>query len=227
MVIIFFRTLIVYSLLIITMRIMGKRQIGQLDVTDLVTTLLLSELAALPIENPDMPIINALIPIIILLTFEVSSSVILSKTPRLKNLFSSRPGFLIRNGEIDQKELIKNRISPDELISEIRQNGICDISEVDYAIIEPDGKITVIPKSDNRPLTAADLNVKVKSDRLSYVLISGGIINEHGLTIVGKSREWIINELKKQNRSPKDVFLMTLSSDGKTNIIMKEKRCLG
>ena len=227
LVIIFFRTLIVYSLLIITMRIMGKRQIGQLDVTDLVTTLLLSELAALPIENPDMPIINALIPIIILLTFEVSSSVILSKTPRLKNLFSSRPGFLIRNGEIDQKELIKNRISPDELISEIRQNGICDISEVDYAIIEPDGKITVIPKSDNRPLTAADLNVKVKSDRLSYVLISGGIINEHGLTIVGKSREWIINELKKQNRSPKDVFLMTLSSDGKTNIIMKEKRCLG
>ena len=224
LVIIFFRTLIVYSLLIITMRIMGKRQIGQLDVTDLVTTLLLSELAALPIENPDMPIINALIPIIILLTFEVSSSVILSKTPRLKNLFSSRPGFLIRNGEIDQKELIKNRISPDELISEIRQNGICDISEVDYAIIEPDGKITVIPKSDNRPLTAADLNVKIKNDSLSYVLISGGIINEHGLAIVGKSREWLVKELKKQNRLPKDVFLMTLSSDGKTNIIMKEKR---
>ena len=224
LVIIFLRTLIVYTLLIITMRIMGKRQIGQLDVTDLVTTLLLSELASLPIENPDMPIINALIPIIILLTFEVSSSVILSKTPRLKNLFSSRPGFLIRCGEIDQKELIKNRISPDELISEIRQNGICDISEVAYAIIEPDGKITVIPKADSRPLTAADINIKVKSERLSYVLISGGIINEHGLKMLGKSREWIIKELKKQKCSPEDVFLMTVSSDGKTNIIMKAKR---
>ncbi len=224
MVIIFIRTLIVYTLLILSMRIMGKRQIGQLDVTDLVTTLLLSELATLPIENPDMPIINVLIPIIILLTFEVTSSTILSKTPRLKNLFSARPGFLIQNGKLDQKELTKNRISPDELISELRQSGICDLSEVAYAIIEPDGKMTVIPKSENRPLTASDLNIKIKSDKLSHVLISGGIINEHGLEITKKSREWVIKELSKKKCSPKDVFLMTLNSDGKANIIMKEKR---
>lgn len=222
MVIIFIRTLIVYTLLIVSMRIMGKRQIGQLDVTDLVTTLLLSEIAALPIENPDMPILNALIPIIILLTFEVTSSVILSKTPRLKNIFSSRPGLLIQNGKIDQKEIIKNRISPDELISELRQNGICDISEVSYAIIEPDGKMTIIPKSENRPLTASDLNIKIKSDKLSHVLISGGIINEHGLHITGKNRDWILRELKRRKCSPKDIFLMTINEDGKTNIIMKE-----
>lgn len=222
MVVIFIRTLIVYTLLIISMRIMGKRQIGQLDVTDLVTTLILSEIASLPIENPDMPIINALIPIITLLTFEVTSSILLSKTPRLKNLFSSRPGFLIQNGRINQKELIKNRISPDELISELRKNGICDLSEVSFTIIEPDGKMTVIPKSQNRPLTASDLNIQIKKDTLSHVLISGGIINEHGLTITGKSREWITRELKKKKCSPREVFLMTVSTDGKVNIIMKE-----
>ena len=224
MVIIFIRTLIVYTLLILSMRIMGKRQIGQLEVTDFVTTLLLSEIATLPIENPDLPIINALIPIIILLTFEVTSSAILSKTPRLKNLFSSRPGFLIQNGRIDQQELMKNRISPDELISELRQNGISDLSEVAYAIIEPDGKISVMPKAENRPATAKDLNIKVTNDELSHILISGGIVNEHGLAITGKSREWLSGKLQKKKCSTKDVFLMTLNDSGKINIIMKEKR---
>ena len=224
MVIIFIRTLIVYTILILSMRIMGKRQIGQLDVTDLITTLILSEIASLPIENPDMPIINALIPIITLLTFEVTSSTILSKTPRLKNLFSSRPGFLIQGGKINQKELIKNRISPDELLSELRKNGICDLSEVAYAIIEPDGKITVLPKSENRPITASDLNIKTGNDELSYVLISRGVINEHGLSTTGKSREWLSEELKDKKCTPRDVFLMTTTPSGKINIIMKEKR---
>ena len=221
LVVILIRTLIVYTLLILAVRLMGKRQIGQLDVTDLVTTLILSEIASLPIENPDMPIINALIPIVTLLTFEVTSSTILSKTPRLKNLFSSRPGFLIQNGKIDQKELVKNRISPDELMSELRQNGIGDLSEVAYTIIEPDGKISVIPKSPNRPATPQDLNINVKNDELSHILISGGIINEHGLKITKKSREWLLSKLEC---SPKDVFLMTLNDAGSINIIMKEKK---
>ena len=221
MVVVLIRTLIVYTVLILSMRLMGKRQIGQLDVTDLVTTLLLSEIATLPIEDPDIPIINAIIPIIILLTFEVTSSTILSKTPRLKNLFSSRPGFLIQNGKIDQKELSKNRISPDELMSELRQNGIGDLSEVAYTIIEPDGKISVIPKSNHRPATPQDLNINVENDELSHILISGGIINEHGLKITQKNRDWL---LKKLNCSPKEVFLMTLNDAGNINIIMKEKK---
>jgi len=224
LVIIFIRTIIVYTVLICAMRLMGKRQIGQLEVTDFVTTLILSEIATLPIENPDMPMLNALIPIITLLTFEVVSSAILSKTPRLKNLFSSRPGFLVRNGKIDQKELIKNRISSDELISELRQRGICDISEVAYAIIEPDGKMTILPKADNRPLSASDINIKIKEDSLSHIIISSGVINSYGLKITGKSREWLQRELGKKKCQAEDVFLMTVNDTGKTNIIMKEKR---
>ena len=226
LVVILIRTLIVYTILIVSMRLMGKRQIGQLDVTDLVTTLLLSEIATLPIENPDMPIVNALIPTITLLTFEITSSTILSKTPRLKNLFSSRPGFLIQSGRIDQKELLKNRISPDELMSELRQNGIGDLSEVAYTIIEPDGKISVIPKSQNRPATPEDMSLNVKSNELSHILISGGIINEHGLKISGKSAAWLNNQLKKKNCRAKDVFLMTINDGGNVNIIMKEKRTM-
>ena len=112
------------------MRLMGKRQIGQLDLTDLITTFLISQIASLPIENPDIPIMYALIPMITLLSFEIVSSMILSKSQTLKNLFSSRPGFLIKDGEMDQKEIRKNRISLDELMCELRKQGAGDISGV-------------------------------------------------------------------------------------------------
>ena len=204
------------------MRLMGKRQIGQLEVTDLVTTFILSEIATLPIENPDMPIINAMIPIIVLLTFEVVSSTILSKNPKMKNIFSSRPGYLIYKGKIDQSELTKNRISLDELISELRQNNVTDISEVNYAILEQDGKITVIPKSDHRPLTPKDMNLKVKDDGLSHIIISNGVINDHGLKVVQKDRNWLFKELQKRQKTAKDIYLMTITDASKINIIPKE-----
>lgn len=223
MTVIFIRTLIVYALLIIIMRLMGKRQIGQLEVTDFVTTLLLSEIATLPIEDPDIPLINALIPMITLLTFEVVSSTILSRTPRLKNLFSVRPGFLIRRGKLDQKEMLKNRISPDELMSELRQNGYADLSEVAYAIIEQDGRLTVIPRAENRALSPKDININVENDELSHIIIAGGVINEHGLRVTGKSRAWLDGELQKKECRARDVFLMTLGDSGHINIIMKEK----
>ena len=224
MTIIFIRTVIIYTLLIIIMRLMGKRQIGQLEVTDFVTTLLLSEIATLPIENPDAPIINALIPMITLLTFEVVSSTILSRTPKLKNLFSSRPGYLIRSGRLDQKEMMRNRISPDELMSELRQNGFTELSEVAYAIIEQDGKLTVLPRSEDRPPTAKEMGIKATDSGLSHIIIAGGVVNEHGLSVTGKDRSWLDKRLRRENCRPKDVFLMTLADSGHVNIIMKEKR---
>ena len=224
MVIIFIRTLIVYALLIVTMRLMGKRQIGQLEVTDFVTTLLLSEIATLPIEDPDVPLVNAIIPMITLLTFEVVSSTILSRTPKLKNLFSSRPGFLIRRGRLDQKEMLKNRISPDELLSELRQSGYADLSEVAYAIIEQDGRLTVIPRAENRALSPKDININVENDELSHIIIAGGVVNKHGLAVTGKSRAWLDGQLEKKGCTAREVFLMTLGDSGRINIIMKEKR---
>ena len=224
MTVIFIRTLIVYTLLIVIMRLMGKRQIGQLEVTDFVTTLLLSEIATLPIEDPDVPIVNALIPMVTLLTFEVASSTILSRTPKLKNLFSSRPGFLIRRGKLDQKEMMRNRISPDELLSELRQSGYADLSDVAYAIIEQDGRLTVIPRAESRALSPKDININVENDELSHIIIAGGVINEHGLSVTGKSRKWLDGQLEKKGCTAKDVFLMTLGDSGRINIIMKEKR---
>ena len=153
------RTLIVYVILICIMRLMGKRQIGELEITDLVTTLLISEIAALPITNQDIPLAHAIIPMILLLALEVTSSVILIRLPKLKNLVSARPTMLIKHGTLNQSALREMRMSIDELISEARQQGYTSLEQIDYAILEKDGKMTILPKSQYAPPTARDLGL--------------------------------------------------------------------
>ena len=127
-------------------------------------------------------------------------------------------------GKLDQKEMMKNRISPDELMSELRQSGYADISEVAYAIIEQDGRLTVIPRAENRALSPKDININVENDELSHIIIAGGVINEHGLSVTGKDRAWLDGQLEAKGCRARDVFLMTLGDSGRVNIIMKEKR---
>ena len=178
---IFLRTAIVYLFLLTIMRIMGKRQLGELEVSELVSTLLLSDIAALPITDRDIPLLYAIIPIILITTFEIALSVLLTRFPTLKNLVSTRPGALIRKGRIDLKEMRKNRISIDELLSELRQNDACEISEVEYAILEQNGKITVIKKRINSQPTLKDLGISVKESGIPHIIIANGHIDKHGL----------------------------------------------
>ena len=221
MVVIFIRTIIIYGCLFISMRLMGKRQIGQLDISDLITTLLISEIASLPIENPDIPIIYSIIPIVTLLTFEVSSSTILSRSQFMKNFFSTRPSFLIKDGEIDQRSLSKNRISLDELISKLREQGMNDLGEIKYAIIEPDGQLSVVPFERFRPATPNDIGTCVRETGIMHVIIANGRINEHGLSMTEKNEEWVNSELSRRGIITKDVFLMTLNDADEISITKK------
>lgn len=222
MVVILLRTLLIYICLLGAMRLMGKRQIGQLDLTDLVSTLLISEIASLPIENPDIPIVYAIIPITTLVTFEIVSSTILARSPKFKNLLSSRPGFLIRDGSLVQKEISKNRISLDELMSELRRQGVNDISQIKYAILEQDGQISIILKSEYNPLSPSDLNINVSDDGIAHIIIANGVINAHGLEFIGKNRDWLERQLEKNKCRASDVFLMTVNDSGKINLTKKE-----
>ena len=147
MVTVLFRTIFIYIMLIIAMRLMGKRQIGELEISDLITTFLISEIATLPITDPEIPFLHSIIPIIILLTLEVVISMLLAKVPILKSILSARPTTLIKDGAILQKAMRDARISFDELFSELRSQSIYDISEVKYAILEQNGKITVVQKA--------------------------------------------------------------------------------
>ena len=153
MISIFIKTLIVYVILVGVMRILGKRQLGELELSELITTILLSEIASMPITNQDASLIDAFISIATITLLEVGFSILISKFPKIKNTLASSPSVLIYDGVINQAQMIKNRISPEELLSELRLKNITDPAHVKYAIIEPNGMVSVIPKPhiNNRP----------------------------------------------------------------------------
>lgn len=219
---IFVRTLIVYCSLMIVLRLMGKRQIGEMEVTDLVTTLLLSEIAALPVTNLDIPIAYAIIPMILLLALEVSSSMLLSAFPKSKKLLSARPAVLIRNGILDQKMLRDTRMTPEELMTEVRQNGLCDLSKVKDAILEKNGKITLFPFARYAPPTSGDLSMNLPEEPLSHVVFFRGDVCREGLALIGKDENWLFREFERRKVSPDKIFAATANESGKLYYIIKE-----
>ena len=222
MVTIFLRTILIYLVLAIAMRIMGKRQIGELEVSELITTLMLSELATGPIENRDIPISYTIIPIITLLTLEVVNSMLLIKIPRIKNLLSAKPSLLIERGELNQRELARIRMSIDELVGELRQLGIPTIEDVDYAILEQNGKLTAIPRADAQPPTRAELGIAPPSDGIAHILIADGFINRFNLRGTGHDEAWLADELRNRGYTPDQVYLMTLNDSGRIFLVPKE-----
>ena len=210
MLIVFIRTLLIYLLLLLAMRLMGKRQIGELEVTDLVITLLLSDIATHPIVDPDNPLSHALIPIITLLATEVTFSLVLSRFPRLKFLGSARPNILIRNGQIDRHELDRLRISSDELISELRQKDVTNINDVAYAILEQNGKISVIVRQQCQPPTREELSITTEDSGIMRILVSRGVINRYNLNLMEKDFAWLEGQLQRRHCTLKEVFLMTI-----------------
>ena len=219
---VFLRTAIIYFLLILAMRLMGKRQIGELEVSDLVTTLLISEIASLPITEPELPLTHAVIPLVLLLSFEVIISFLVSRFPRLKFL-TARPSTLIRNGKISQSAMKNARISFDELFCELRNQGVYDLDEIEYAILEQNGRITVIQKARFRQPSAEDLGLKVKENGLFHIVIEHGRINRHGIELVGIRESDLRRELKKKKLEVSDVYLMTVNDAGKRTVIPKKE----
>ena len=218
------RTVIIYLSLIIAMRLMGKRQIGELEVSDLATTFLISEIASLPITDNELPLSHAIIPIITLLTLEVVISMLLSRFPKLKVLLSARPSTLIKDGELSQKAMRDARLSFDELFSELRQQGVDDISQIKYAILEQNGNITVIQKAKYLQPTAEQLHIKPKETGLFHIIIEEGTINKHGLNSLGISEPTLRSQLAKKNLDVKDVYLMMINDAQETRIIPKENK---
>ncbi len=200
------------------MRLMGKRQIGQLEVSDLVSTLLLSELASLPIENPDIPLLYSVIPTVLLMAIEIFTAALQGKFPKLKNLFSPRPSILVRMGTPDFTELERCRMSGDELMVALRKSGTTDISEVAYAILEQDGTVSVIPRVYAKPATAKDVLAQNAESGIFHIIIDRGLINSDSLTKINKSTEWVENAVGKYAIAVSAVRLMLCDDVG--NILL-------
>ncbi len=209
------RTVIIYILLLIMIRLMGKRQLGELDVGELVITILLSEIATTPITNPEHKLIDAIAPMATLAALEILTSFLVLRAPIFKTVLSSKPAVIISKGVIDYKTMKKVRISLEELISQIRQNGLYDICDVDYAILEENGKMSVIPKNANRQPEKSELGIECKDNGVMHIIISDGCVNKHGLKMLGKDRHWLESKLKKFDVPIKDIFIMTMDDAGK------------
>ena len=223
MITLIFRTLLVYIFLILIMRLMGKRQIGELEVTDLVATLLLSEIASLPITDPNIPVLHALIPMIVLLSLEVFSSYILLRVPKLKKILSATPTFIIKDGILDQAALVATRLSIEELMSEIRQQGFCSLAYVWYAILEKDGRLTILPRARYAPPTQEQMNITASEERLMHVVYSGKTYNDMGLSLIGKDRAWLDKQMARRGVALADQFCVTANSRGEIYWIPKTK----
>ena len=209
MVAIFTRTLIVYVLLSVAMKLMGKREIGELDVSELVSTLLISEIAAIPIDDPDIPFFNAIIPILFILSIEILLSYAKTRSSKLKKYVEGESVFLIYRGELDQDALRENRISLNEFLSEMRSQSIGDLSEVEYAVLEQSGKISILERSDAE---------------IAHVLIIDGEFNTPEFCRGRFSREKIEAELKRRKIARSDVLYMSVDDGNNINIIKKERK---
>ena len=218
------RSALIYIILMIAMRMMGKRQIGELEISDLITTLLISEIAALPLTDHDIPLSHAVVPIVFLMTVEVVTSTAVANLPRVKNWITSRPAMLIKDGTLCQREMRSARISTDELISELRQRDITDLSEVRYAILEQNGKISVITRSGCKPPTSEQMNVKAEDNGLFYIIIDKGCLNRHNLEQLGFPEERIRRKLSSRKLTLGDIYLMMMNEKGDSGIIRKEKK---
>lgn len=223
MLILVIRTLILYLTVILSMRIMGKRQIGELQPSELVVAIMISDLASVPMQSIDIPIFSGIIPVLTLIIAEVLISFASLKSNAFRKFISGEPSVVIYKGHINEKELNKQRFNIGDLLEELRLNGYPDISDIEAAILETGGKLSVIPKTEARNVTVADMEVKdPEYEGLSYSLILNGKINKSELNRCGKSYLWLTDELKKQSITKiQDVFIASLNTDGKLFIQKK------
>ncbi len=222
MITILIRTLIIYVSLIMIMRFMGKRQLGELEISDLVTTLLVSEIASLPLTNTDIPLSHAIMPILVLTSLEVLLSGAQIKIPLLKNLFAIRPAILIRHGVPDRAVMRSVRVSSEELLSQLRQKDITDPDEVEYAILEPNGQISVVKKAQEQSPTLTQLDMKTQERGMMHMVICDGKINPRNLSLAGKDQRWLEAYLLTKRTRAEDVFLLLVDDSGQTRLYPKE-----
>lgn len=215
MLVLVIRTLILYSTVVLSLRIMGKRQIGEMQPSELVVAIMISDLAAIPMQAIDLPLLAGIVPVLTLVITEVIMSYISLKSATIRRFITGEPSVVIYNGHINEKELKKLRFNMNDLLEELRANNFYDIADVAFAVLETNGKLSIVPKDTSRPVTVEDLNIKnPKHSSLPFTLIMDGEINQAEMTRCGRNNAWLENELKKRGiDSIKDVLLASMSGD--------------
>lgn len=218
----FLRVLILYPIVVFGVRLMGKRQIGELQPAELVVTILISNIATLPLEDQNLPLLMGVMPMLLLVCFEVLLSWISLKSRRLRHLTAGGPKVIIRGGQIDRRMMRELRFSLDDLMTALRSSGVFDLREVQTAIVETNGTVSVYQKASARPVTCADLQLRAQGGDPPEVLIADGCVSDEGLTAVGLTREKLQAILMREHLRTEDVFLLTADTGGICSLIKQE-----
>ena len=218
----FIRTIIIFVILILSVRIMGKRQLGELEPIELVVAILISNLATQPLQDVGTPLLYGLIPVLTLLACQLLISAATVKSIRFRRIICGKPSILIDNGKIVQSEMKKNRISLDELYVELRGKQVTDISKVKHAILETDGSLSVLPYPAESPVTPSQMSITVEDPGSPVSVISEGRTLTDNLHLMGLDENWLKKQLcLRKISNVKDVYLMTV--DGLGNIYFARK----
>ncbi len=224
MTIIFIRAVIIYVFVIASLRIMGKRQVGELKPHELVITILISAIAAVPLEDSSMPLANSIVPILLFVSLEITVSAVSMKSYRIRDLIQGKPVFIIRRGKLNQRLLREMRFTLDDLVDALRQRGFFNIDEIEDAVVETNGSISVLPKAEHRPLTPKDMNLTVKENGMPVTVVMDGktVSRYFGNEVLSTSQIELL--LSGESATAEDVFLMTVDDGGNAYIIEKDDK---
>lgn len=221
---IFIRALILYFVVIFSVRLMGKRQLGELQPSELVITILISNIATLPLEDTSIPLLPGILPILSMVCFEVIISWCSLKSRKLRQLICGSPKIIIRNGELEQDTLRELRFSIDDLMTALRTNQVFSLEDVQFAIVETTGNVSIYLKSAHQPMTLNDVGLIPKTMDPPVILISDGQINHAALRTLNKEQTWLHAELQRRKLQPNAVFLLTADGNGICTCIVKQKK---
>ena len=223
MIIAFVRTIALYLLIIVGIRLMGKRQVGELEPTELVLAMLISDLAAVPMQDFGIPLLFGVIPIVTLLCITMTLSILTMKNLKFRTLMCGRPSIIVENGKLLQAEMAKTRFTVDELMEELRLQGIVDIATVKYAILETSGRLSTILFADQQPLTPQQAGLSPEDPSLPVIVVNDGHLMEDNLKHRGLNQGWLDKQLKANDASRlQDVFLLTVDQNGRVFFAAKE-----
>ncbi len=224
MILIFVRTIIIYILVLFVMRFMGKREIGQMQPFEFVIAIMIADLAATPMGEIGIPILYGIIPILSLLMMHVIISVINLKSIKLRGILCGKPTILIYRGKIDEMAMVKENFTINELQERLRVNNVTNLGDVEFAILETSGQISVVLKPEKRALKPEDFNINAKYEGISYDLVIDGKIMSDNLNKINKTKKWLENEVGKFNIKPEEALVVVLNGDGTIFCQKKEDR---
>ncbi len=218
------RTIVLYAFVIFAIRVMGKRQISDMQPSELVATLIISNIASLPMQNTSQPLFSGIVPVVVLVALEIITSAVMLKCSKFRRLVCGNPVVVIKDGVILQNQMKRLRLSNEDLFTQLRQQDVFSIVDVQYCIVETNGSISVLEKPEKRNPTNEDLNIKVEDNKIEAVVVNDGEILPKSLRLCEKTERDIKRILKKENTKLDDIYIMTLDGLGKYHIIYKEMK---